>query len=322
MLRPPQRRSRAALRRLRRSDSARTILLALGANLLIAAAKLATGLLSGSTALLAEAAHSLADAANEVLLGVSLRRASAPPDDLHPLGHGRERFLWAFLAAMATFLVGGCFSVAIAIRHLITPEETTHTRAAWIVLAVAFLGDGISLIQALRQARDEAREHNFTLGAHLRHSSDPTARAVVFEDGAALVGLLIAAAGLLFSQRLGSGRPDAIASLLIGILMAATGVALALNLADFLVGKSLPPPLLADLRKLIESDAAVAELVSLQAVYVGPEEVVVAAKIRPVSNLNADELSRAMDDIDAALHQASVYVADVYIDVTSHTRAG
>ncbi|HEV2719966.1 MAG TPA: cation diffusion facilitator family transporter [Thermoanaerobaculia bacterium] len=295
-------------------------MLALGANLLIAAAKLASGLYSGSTALLAEAAHSLADAANEVLLGISLRRAAAPPDELHPLGHGRERFLWAFLAAMATFIIGGCYSVAIAIQHLLKPEKTGHGTAAWIVLAVAFVLDGISLLQGLSQARDEAGERQLTLSQYFRHSSDPTVRAVVMEDGAALVGLVIAAAGLLLSQRLGSGRPDAVASLLIGVLMAATGVVLALNLADFLVGKSLPPPRLEELQRLIDADDAVEELVSLQAVYIGPEEVVVAAKIRPSPELDAAQLGQAMDALDRALRDASPYVADVYIDVTAHRR--
>ena len=118
MLRPPHRRSRAALQKIGSRESVRTIVIALVANIVIAAAKLASGLISGSTAMLAEAAHSLADASNEVLLGISLRRAAVPADDLHPLGHGRERFLWAFLAAIASFLVGGCFSVAIAIRNL------------------------------------------------------------------------------------------------------------------------------------------------------------------------------------------------------------
>src|SRR5438128_9985027 len=118
MLRSPYRRSRAALQRIESSDSTRTILIALAANVVIAIAKLISGLISGSTALLAESAHSLADASNEVLLGISLHRAARPADDLHPLGHGRERFLWAFLAGIASFLLGGCLSVTIAIRRL------------------------------------------------------------------------------------------------------------------------------------------------------------------------------------------------------------
>src|SRR5216117_1398166 len=158
MLRPPYRRSRLALQRIGSKDSARTILIALAANVVIAIAKLISGLISGSTALLAESAHSLADASNEVLLGISLRRAAAPADDLHPLGHGRERFLWAFLAAIASFLIGGCFSVAMAIRQLARGGEMMGSAtSAWVVLAIAFMGDGMSLVQSLRQARNDAK---------------------------------------------------------------------------------------------------------------------------------------------------------------------
>ena len=318
MLRPPHRRSRAALQRIERKDSARTILIALAANIIIAIAKFVSGLISGSTALLAESAHSLADASNEVLLGISLRRAAAPADDRHPLGHGRERFLWAFMAAIASFLIGGCFSIAIAIRQLARGETMGNPTAAWIVLGVAFIGDGASLLQSLRQARREAKERGWKVWFHLLRSSDPTVRAVVVEDGAALIGIVIAAAGLLLSHQLRSSRPDAFASLLIGLLMAVTAFGLGRPLADFLVGKSLPPALLEEIRSLIDSDKAVEEIVSLQAVYIGPEEVIVAAKIRPSPRLSAKDLSHAMDDLDHALRKASPFVADVYIDVTSH----
>ena len=318
MLRPPHRRSRAALQKIGSKDSARTILIALAANVVIAIAKLVSGLISGSTALLAEAAHSLADASNEVLLGISLRRSARPADDLHPMGHGRERFLWAFLAAIASFLIGGCFSIAMAIRQFASGELMGNLTAAWIVLAVAFLGDGFSFAQSVRQARNDARERGRDVWFHLFRSSDPTIRAVVVEDGAALIGVVIAAAGLLLSHQLRSGRPDAIASLLIGLLMAATAFGLGRPLADFLVGKSLPPELLEQIRSIIASDKAVEETLSVQAVYIGPEEVIVAAKVRPAPGLTTEELSRAMDDLDHALRKASPFVADVYIDVTSH----
>src|SRR4051794_18083324 len=318
MLRPTNRRSRAALKRIERNESWRTIVIALTANVVIAIAKLISGLMSGSTALLAESAHSLADASNEVLLGISLRRATAPADDLHPLGHGRERFLWAFLAAIASFLIGGCFSVGMAIRQLLHSEPLGNPMAAWIVLGIAFLGDGISLVQSLRQARSEAAEHGWSVWFHLFRSSDPTVRAVVVEDSAALIGLVIAAAGLLLSHHFGSDRPDAFASLFIGLLMAATAFGLGRPLADFLVGKSLPASLLDELRAIIDRDDAVEEILSMQAVYIGPEEVIVSAKVRPSPRLTVEQLGRAMDDLDAALRETSPYVADVFIDVTWH----
>ena len=318
MLRPTNRRSRAALRRIERNESWRTILVALAANVVIAIAKLISGLMSGSTALLAESAHSLADASNEVLLGISLRRATAPADDLHPLGHGRERFLWAFLAAIASFLIGGCFSVGMAIRQLLHGEPLGNPTAAWIVLGVAFAGDGISLVQSLRQARSDAEERGRNLWFYLLRSSDPTVRAVVVEDSAALIGLVFAAAGLLLSHHFGSDRPDAIASLFIGLLMAATAFGLGRPLADFLVGKSLPANLLEEIRAVIDGDDAVDEILALQAVYIGPEEVIVAAKVRPSSHLTVEKLGRAMDDLDHALRETSPFVADVFIDVTAH----
>jgi cation diffusion facilitator family transporter len=157
MLRPPHRRSRAALDRMKSQESVRTIIIALVANVVIAVAKLISGIFSGSTALLAEAAHSFADSSNEVLLGISLRRAMKPADEKHPLGHGRERFLWAFMAAVASFLIGGCFSIAMAIHELTHPSVTKHTLAAWIVLGIAFVADGFSWVQSIGQARDEAR---------------------------------------------------------------------------------------------------------------------------------------------------------------------
>src|SRR5205085_4547056 len=159
----------------------------------------------------------------------------------------------------------------------------------------AFIADGISWLQGVRQARSDARERGRDLWFHLLRSSDPTVRAVVVEDSAALIGIVIAAGGLLLSHRLHSGRPDAIASLLIGVLMALTAFGLGRPLADFLVGKSLPPKLLAEIRDLISRDHAVEEIVALQAVYTGPEEVIVAAKIRPSPELSAEELTRAMD---------------------------
>ena len=301
-------------------DSVRTIIIALVANVVIAVAKLISGLMSGSTALLAEAAHSFADSSNEVLLGISLRRAMKPPDERHPLGHGRERYLWAFMAAVASFLIGGCFSIAMAIHELMHGSETKHTLAAWIVLGVAFLADGFSWVQSIGQARDEARERKQSVSVHLLRSSDPIVRAIVVEDSAALIGLVFAAIGLLISQMTHSGRPDAIASLLIGLLMAVTAFGLARPLADFLVGRSLPQPYLEKIRSVIDRDEAVEEIVALQAVYTGPEEVIVAAKVRPASDLTGDELAKAMDDLDAALRRESPFVADVYIDVTNHHR--
>jgi cation diffusion facilitator family transporter len=316
----PVRRSRAALRTERKSDNRRTLLIALGANLLIAAAKLIAGVMSGSTAMLAESAHSAADSINEVLLGISLHRAGRPADEDHPFGHGRERFLWAFMAAITSFLVGGCLSIGLAIREFRRAEVEKSTLVAWIVLGVSFAADGLSWLQSVRQARGEAQRDGRSVWRHLRYSSEPLVRAVVVEDSAALVGLLIAAAGLLLSQVTGSNRPDAVASLLIGVLLAVTAFGLARPLADFLIGRSLPASQLQKVYEILSAAPAVDEVVSLQAVYTGPEEVVIAAKIHPAPNLTIDEVTRAMDELDVAIRAAFAVVADVFLDLTTYRR--
>ena len=320
MIRRSHVRSRAALEQLRSGESIRTIVIALVANVVIAIAKLVAGLLSRSTAMLAEAAHSFADTLNEVLLAVAMQRAKKPPDEVHPLGHGREQFLWALMAAIASFIIGGCFSVAMAVERLMRGGETGPSLPAWIVLAISFIADGTSWLQSMRQARRDAREAKHGFWPHLRHSSDPIVRAVVMEDSAALAGLLIAGGGLLITNLAGNEAADAIASLLIGILLALTAFGVARPLADFLVGRSLPADYLEKLRAVVAASPAVEQVVAFQAVYIGPREVIVAAKVRPRRDIDALALTRAIDDLDGALRDASSFVADVYLDITTAAR--
>lgn len=267
--------------------------------------------------MLAEAAHSFADSLNEVLLGISMYRAKQPADATHPLGHARERFLWAFLAAIGSFLIGGCLSVGLAIRSLELGGETARPLIAWIVLAVSFAADATSWLQSMGQARRQAREYGRGVWSYLLRSSDPVVRAVVVEDSAALVGLVIAAAGLLLSELTRSNMPDAIASLLIGILLAITAFGLARPLADFLVGRSLPADHLQRLHAILAASPAVEQILSFHAVYSGPEEAIVAAKIHPAAGMNIGEVTRAMDDLDRKLRAESPLVADVYLDLTT-----
>jgi cation diffusion facilitator family transporter len=317
----PQRRSRAAVESAERGESRRTILIALAANVVIAVAKLIVGLASGSTALLSEAAHSVADSLNEVLLGISLHRAQVPPDTTHPLGHGRERFLWAFMAAIGSFLIGGCLSIGLAIHELRVKGSTRHTLWAWVVLAIAFVAEGVSWLQSVRQARSAAKRFGVPVWRYLLRASDPVVRAIVVEDSAALIGIVLAAGGLILSGVTGTNTPDALASLLIGILLALTAFGLARPLADFLVGRSLPDEQLEQLHAILMASPAIEEVLSLQALYSGPEEAIVGAKIHPSADLTIEQLARAMDDLDHAIREALPLVADVFLDVTSQ-RAG
>jgi cation diffusion facilitator family transporter len=313
----PQRRSATALRRAAAGESTRTVVIALVANIVIALAKLFAGLASRSTGMLAEAAHSAADSVNEVFLAVGLHRERAPADEAHPGGHGRERFLWAFMAAISSFLIGGCVSIALAIAEFKEQRPVYGGSAAWIVLVISFVAEGVSWLQSMRQARSQAKEYGLTVWTYIRHSSDPLVRAIVVEDSAALIGLCIAAGGLLLSRIFGTNVPDSLASLFIGLLLAITAFGLARPLADLLVGRSLPAPQLEKLYAIVKGDAAIDEVLTLNATYSGPEEVVVVAKVRPSPRLNIEQLTRAMDDLDHRIRHALPLVADVFIDVTA-----
>ena len=314
----PPRRSATALRRAADGGSFRTIVIAFLANIVIGIAKLIAGLVSGSTGMLAEAAHSAADSVNEVFLAVGLHRARQPADDAHPFGHARERFLWAFMAAIASFLIGGCLSIGIAIAELKARHPVSGGLTAWIVLTISFAADGTSWLQGMRQARRQAKDYGITVWRYLVRASDPVVRAVLVEDSAALIGLCLAAGGLLLTKILKTSIPDSLASLLIGVLLSVTAFGLARPFADFLVGRSIPAPQFEALQAIIKKDAAIEQVLSLRAMYAGPEEVIVLAKVHPSEGMNIEQLSRAMDDLDHRIRRELPFVADVFIDVTAY----
>ncbi len=316
------RRSAASLLASRSHRSRRSLIVAFAANVLVAAAKLAAGLITGSAALLAEAAHSVADSTNEVFLGISFRRARRPADADHPFGYGGARFLWAFLAAILSFLIGGCLSVGLAINDLVHGNVIDEFVVAWIVLGIAALADGTALVQTMRQARREAALWDLPTIRFLRHTSDPTLRALAVEDTAALMGLGLAAAGLLVHELGGPASSDAIASLLIGLLLGLTAIGLARPLADLLIGQSVMPERLELARRTLEGSPAVDEVRQLYAVHVAPQEAILAAKVHPDSDLSARQLASAMDELDSRLRAELPEIGEVFIDITNHREGG
>src|SRR6266498_1973443 len=178
------------------SESALTVLVALAANLLVAVAKSVAAALTGSASILAEAAHSWADTGNGVFLLVANRRSGRPPDRAHPLGHGREAYVWSLLAALGLFVAGAAVSMTHGVQELVRPEPASDFVVGYVVLALSFVLEGVSFLRSLRQVRAEAASLRRDLIEHVLATSDPTLRAVVAEDSAALVGLVVAATGL------------------------------------------------------------------------------------------------------------------------------
>ncbi|MGW2819515.1 cation diffusion facilitator family transporter [Streptomyces sp. NPDC001443] len=297
-------------------ESVFTVIVAALANLGVALAKAVAGVISGSSAMLSEAAHSVADTVTEVLLLTALKRSGKPADEDHPLGYGAERYIWAMLAAVATFVGGAVFSFYDGLHTLVDGEDLGDPLVSYVVLAVAFLLEGFSLRTGVRQARGEAERTGTPFRRYLRRTPDTAVKAVVMEDSAALVGLVLAAGGLLGGQLTGSGVWDGVASLLIGLLLLCVAWILGRSNAELLIGRPLPEPVRLRIREellAIEHIEAVLELTTL---VQGPREALVAAKVDLRDTSSAAQIERACERAEQRLRAAFPVVSRVYLDPT------
>jgi cation diffusion facilitator family transporter len=290
------------------SESTLTVLIAFGANLVIAVAKTFAALLTASASLAAEAAHSWADTGNEVFLLIAGRRSRRPADETHPLGYGRESYVWSMFAAMGLFVAGAVLSISEGVSALINPEEATDFLIGYIVLAVAVVFEGGSLLQSLRQARREARNLRRDLIDHVLITSDPTLRAVVFEDSAAIAGVLIAAAALGIHQFTGSSVPDAVGSILIGLLLGGVAVVLINLNRKFLVGQLAEPPIRAAVLKELQGDPDVDRVTYLRLDFVGPRMLFVVGDVDLAGDALEHTVAQRLRAVEDRLRQSPAVV--------------
>jgi cation diffusion facilitator family transporter len=261
------------------SESLITVLVALAVNVLIAVAKSAAAALTGSASLLAEAAHSWADTGNEIFLLIADRRSRRPADPAHPFGHGREAYVWSLFAAIGLFVAGAAVSVTRGIQELITPEAAGYFLVGYVVLALSFVLEAVSFLRSARQARGEAESLQRDLIEHVLATSDPTLRAVFAEDAAALVGLVIAAAGLGLHQLTGSPVPDAAGSILVGVLLGVVAILLINRNLRFLVGQEVDPRVRSATIAALLAAPEVARVTYLRLEIVGPRMVSVIGDV-------------------------------------------
>lgn len=308
-----------AARSAARSDSASTVIVALTVNLAVAVAKAVAAAITGSTAMLAEAAHSFADTGNEVLLLVADRRASRPATPEHPLGFGRDSYFWALLASIGVFLTGALLSGREGVEQLLHPTNAVHTRAALVVLAIAFALELVSFLRAYRQLHAEARSHSRAVVEHIVLTSDPTARAVLAEDAAALVGNVIAAAGLVLHRLTGSTVPDGLAAIAVGVLLAVVGFHLASRNRDFLIGEQAPRAIRERVRDTILTEPGVLEVHDLILSFIGPRQLWAIARVHVDPATPVRDLEAIARRIELALHQTSAFIVRVDIVVDSRS---
>jgi cation diffusion facilitator family transporter len=297
-------------------ESTSTVLVAGAANLLIAVAKLVAGLASGSSAMLSEAAHSVGDTMNQVFLMAALRRSRKPADEEHPFGYGMERYFWSLLAALGIFVLGAGFSAYQGISALVEGGEPGPATWAFVVLGASFLFEGGSFVKALVQLRGNAGGAGVSMLHHLRHDADPALRAVVWEDGVALVGLLLAAAGLAVDEVTGGRTWDGVASLAIAVLLVAVAYGLARQNQEYLIGKAASPDLRQGISDVIRETEGVDAVLELLTMRLSPEEVLVAARVDLADHLTPEELEHAADDVDSLIRERFPEVRHVFLDPT------
>ena len=281
-------------------ESARTVVVALLTNLGIVVAKLAAAIITGTTAMFAETVHAAADTGNSLLLLVAQRQSDRPAAP-SGLSRGREAYFWALLAAIGVFVVGAVLAVYEGVRALLDPSPAESFVVAYVVLAVAFFLDLVSFLRARRQLSSEAHTRARRLLEQVRVTSDPTTRAVFTEDAAALTGNVIAATGIALQQATGSATPDALASIGIGIVLGAVAVFLVERNRDFLVGQEVGPAGKERISKFIAGWPGVVAVRNLIAIYTGPDEIVVIARVDIDDNLDGAAVEHLVSDIEREL---------------------
>jgi cation diffusion facilitator family transporter len=287
----------------------RAVIAALLANLGIAVAKFVAFLFTGSSSMLSEAIHSLADSGNQVLLLVGNKRARKGADEHHNFGYGRRRYVYGFIVAIVLFLVGGLFSLYEGFHKWQHPEPLNDWWIAVVVLLVAIALESFSFRTAIKEANRSRGKRS--LGKFVRDARQPELPVILLEDAGALVGLVFALLGVGLAVVTGDGRFDAMGAMAVGTLLVVIAVFLAMEMTAMLVGESALPEQVSAIREALEGSSGVERVIHLRTLHVGPDELLVAAKIAVAHGETGAEIAQDIDDAEAAIRAAvpsAVYV--------------
>lgn len=297
-----------------------TVVLALAANVGVGVLKLFAGLLTGSAALLSEAAHSAGDSTTELLLLVAVHRSARPADAEHPFGYGKARYFWSLLAAIAIFCSGAAFSIWEGLRTIFGPgESATELWINYPVLALAFVLEGISFRQAARQVRTQAERRTRSLLEVVLRPDDPTVNSVALEDSTALVGVVVAALGVGLHQLTGSQMWDGLASTVIGVLLLVVAFVLARACEELLIGRQADPRLMRAIEQYLEEQPEVDDVVDLLTMLTGTGKVLVGARVDFVDSISAGDLERACGRVDEELRARFDELDEIFVQPISRS---
>ena len=293
--------------------SRKAIIAAFFANLGIAVAKFTGFVITGSAGLLAEAGHSLADTGNQALLMLGSRRGERPADRAHPFGYGSERYFWAFVVALVLFSMGGLFALYEGIDKLRHPHTVDNAAVAFVILAIAIGLETFSLRTAVKESKS-LRTQGMTWVQFIRTSKAPELPVVLLEDVGAEVGLAFAITGLILAEVTGNPRWDAVGSMAIGVLLVVIALVLAAEMKPLLIGEAASDNDVALITAALRSSPDVNSIIHLRTVHLGPDDLLVAAKVDFEHSLSVEQLAEAIDKAELALRTAVPKTTTIYIE--------
>jgi cation diffusion facilitator family transporter len=301
------------------------VLGALFANAVIAILKLVAAVITGSSGMMAEALHSIADTTNQVFLLLGLRFYKRPASAKHPFGYGKERFFWSFIAAIFIFGVGATYAIYEGIVKLSHPHPPENLKWAYWVLAISFVLESGSIALAIYQEVKEAHHEGLTFFEYLRESKDPTAKTVIFEDSAALLGILIAGAGIYLTEHhAGPGYGaywDGLASIMIGLVLSVVAFVLARTSRGLLLGEAASRQSVQAIAKAIESHPNVIKLVELLTMHLAPKQILINAHINLRDDLVTGEIVQTIEDVEARIKEAEPKVEMIFLETARQSDA-
>jgi cation diffusion facilitator family transporter len=297
------------------AESKKAIYAAIGGNLAIAAIKFTAAAFTGSSAMLSEGIHSLVDTGNGGLLLLGIRKSQGPPDAIHPFGHGKELYFWTLIVAVLIFGVGGGVSAYEGILHLIHPSELKNVTWSYAVLGLSLIFEGFSLAVAWRQFQEHTQGRGIWESIHA--SKDPTTFTVLFEDAAAMLGLLAALAGVFLAHQLNNPVFDGLASIVIGLILASVALLLIYESKGLLVGEGVDPKILEKLNAMVKAAPGVEGIGRLVTMHFGPESVLLAMELRFRPDRSAGEIAATAATLKEKIRQSRPEVKHIFIAIDS-----
>jgi cation diffusion facilitator family transporter len=302
------------------------VLSALFANGLITILKFVAAVMTGSSGMMAESLHSFADTTNQVFLLLGLRFYKRPASEKHPFGYGKERFFWSFIAAIFIFGVGATYAIYEGIAKLTHPHPPENLEWAYWVLGISFILEAGSIALAVYQEVKEAHHEGLTFFVYLRESKDPTAKTVIFEDTAALLGIVIAAIGIyLTDHHAGPGGGaywDGVASITIGIVLAVVAFVLARTSRGLLLGEAANPKKVRAIIEAIESHPNVVKVVELLTMHLAPKQILINAHVNVRDDLVTGDIVKTVEEVEELIKRAEPKVEMIFLETARQSESG